>query len=339
MAAGTPMRERGPAGCRRAARLGAALAACAGLLAGAAPPSSAQREAARAGYAMTAPLAAKAPLLGIARAGKRLVAVGDHGIVLLSDDEGARWRQAAEVPTRTTLTGVTFADERRGWAVGHGGVILATEDGGERWTRQHGSAEQPDVLLSVWFGDARHGLAVGAYGLALQTRDGGARWERVELAQGEDADRHLNHVFAGGGDALFIAAENGRVLRSADRGGRWEPVTLPYEGSLWGGMRLADGNLLVWGMRGNALLSRDGGTRWEAVATGTDQSLTAGAELPDGRVALVGLGGALVWGDPRSGRLEATIRPDRQVLTGVQPVAAGGLLLLGQSGVLDRWVP
>src|SRR5690349_8937389 len=44
-------------------------------------------------------LAAKSLLLDVARAGSRLVAVGDRGHVLLSDDEGGTWRQVI-VPTR-----------------------------------------------------------------------------------------------------------------------------------------------------------------------------------------------------------------------------------------------
>ena len=42
--------------------------------------------------AVATPAATKAMMLATARAGKRIVAVGDHGVVLLSDDDGAgRW--------------------------------------------------------------------------------------------------------------------------------------------------------------------------------------------------------------------------------------------------------
>src|SRR3974377_2305862 len=80
--------------------------------------------------------APKAMMLGCARAGKRLVAVGDHGIVLLSDDDGTRVRQAKAVAVGSTLTSVSFADEKYGWAVGQWGVIVATVDGGETWQLQ-----------------------------------------------------------------------------------------------------------------------------------------------------------------------------------------------------------
>ncbi|MEP4485055.1 MAG: YCF48-related protein [Halioglobus sp.] len=71
----------------------------------------------------------------IARAGARLVAVGERGVVVLSDDGGVSWSQA-QVPVSATLTAVTFVDDKLGWAVGHAGVILHTSDGGETWLLQ-----------------------------------------------------------------------------------------------------------------------------------------------------------------------------------------------------------
>ena len=45
--------------------------------------------------ALQTPKAQGAAMLAVTRAGSRLVAVGERGTVLLSDDDGARWRQAA----------------------------------------------------------------------------------------------------------------------------------------------------------------------------------------------------------------------------------------------------
>ena len=59
------------------------------------------------------------------------------GMCCLSDDNGESWRQAASVPTRNTLVGVTFVDNQTGYAVGHAATILKTEDGGDNWTLQY----------------------------------------------------------------------------------------------------------------------------------------------------------------------------------------------------------
>lgn len=71
----------------------------------------------------------------MARAGDRLVAVGERGVVLLSDDEGRHWRQAS-VPVSVTLTSLAFVDDKIGWAVGHGGVVLHSIDAGATWSKQ-----------------------------------------------------------------------------------------------------------------------------------------------------------------------------------------------------------
>ena len=76
----------------------------------------------------------KVVLLGAAMAGKRLVVVGERGVVLHSDDLGKTWGQA-RVPVSVTMTAVRFADKDRGYATGHGGTIMSTSDGGASWQR------------------------------------------------------------------------------------------------------------------------------------------------------------------------------------------------------------
>src|SRR3546814_394862 len=55
---------------------------------------------------------------GLARAGDRVIAVGQRGHILLSDDDGAHWAQA-KVPVSSDLTAVSFPPARDGLAVGH----------------------------------------------------------------------------------------------------------------------------------------------------------------------------------------------------------------------------
>ena len=128
------------------------------------------------------PLAAQSLLLDLAVAGTRLVAVGERGHVLLSDDQGATWRQAKSVPTRVMLTAVFFADAEYGWAVGHDETILNTVDGGETWTRSHFAPEAQQPLLDLWFANRVSGIAVGAYGAYFTTNDGGSTWASAKFA-------------------------------------------------------------------------------------------------------------------------------------------------------------
>lgn len=62
--------------------------------------------------ALIANQANQAVLLGAAVTdSNRLVAVGERGVVLLSDDGGAHWRQGV-VPVSITLTAVRFAGQQ-----------------------------------------------------------------------------------------------------------------------------------------------------------------------------------------------------------------------------------
>lgn len=137
----------------------------AALLAAGLPLMSLQAAPLQAVPAVQAGNATQATMLAAGWAGERVVAVGDHGIVLLSDDQGRQWRQARSVPLSTPLTGVSFVDARHGWAVGHWGAILSTADGGESWQVQRLSSEEDRPLFAVHFFDARQGVAVGLWSL------------------------------------------------------------------------------------------------------------------------------------------------------------------------------
>ena len=73
-------------------------------------------------------------LLGVANAGSRVVAVGERGMAIYSDDGGSSWNQAS-VPVSVTLTVVRFLNDHRGFAAGHNGVLLGTTDAGANWEK------------------------------------------------------------------------------------------------------------------------------------------------------------------------------------------------------------
>jgi photosystem II stability/assembly factor-like uncharacterized protein len=285
------------------------------------------------GPARQRPLATKSVCLDLVRAGERLVAVGERGHVLLSDDRGKSWRQASAVPTRTTLTALHATDARNLWAVGHGGVILRSADGGDSWRVAHGKADGADVLLAIRVDPDGRGLAVGGFGVALATRDGGATWAGAPLLPGEAGERHLNRIVVSAQGSWLIAAEGGHVLRSSDRGASWTAVKTPYAGSLWSGLALADGTLLVCGMRGNLVTSRDDGRSWTHRAVPEAGSLTALAELPDGRAVLVGADGTLVTAAPGAQSFAFRRLDDRATLTGVVALSAREVVLASMAGV------
>lgn len=288
--------------------------------------------------AMQRAYAGEEMLLAATRAGRRLVAVGDHGVVLLSDDEGKTYRQAQAVPTRATLTAVSFADEKNGWAVGHWGVIMHSADGGETWTLQRSDTSVDRPLFSVYFADAGHGLAVGLWSLLLATADGGKTWNEVKLSappEGGKADRNLFAVFANGKGSIFIAAEKGTVLRSGDRGATWSYLNTGYKGSFWSGCALSDGTLLVGGLRGTIYRSSDDGRTWSAASSGTQSSIT-GLVADGAKVHGVGLDGVHLVSSNGGKSFSGTQRDDRLSLTAAAVSVNGEVREFSRTGVVKK---
>lgn len=328
--------------CRpRAARRVALLATALSLFGAVAWPTAVQAASdipAAAVFAIESPKAAKGLMIDVVHAGKRLVAVGDRGHILYSDDQGATWAQA-KVPTRQLLTAVFFVDDKHGWAVGHDAQILASTDGGATWTQQYQDLKREAPLLDVWFKDASHGLAVGAYGALLETNDGGNTWEDVSDRLDNEDQFHLNAIAVIKDSGLFIVGEQGSMFRSSDDGQTWEKLEGPYEGSLFGVIGTAQPQtLLAYGLRGNLYRSTDFGSNWEQVeleaARGALEFGLSGATLlEDGSLVVVGNGGSVVVSHDDGQTFSVFNRPDRISLSAVTAAGNGNLILAGQGGV------
>lgn len=274
----------------------------------------------------------KAPIYASALAGKRIVAVGDYGLVILSDDT-KKFRQATAVPTRAPLTSVYFVDDKQGWAAGHDGTILQTTDGGENWQLSREERGKERVLLSVWFENKLHGLAVGQFGLALETRDGGKTWQERQLVDGEAGEIHLLQIVPARGGLLFVAAEAGGILRSEDNGATWQHIQTDNKGSFWTGLALHDGTLLVAGLRGSLYRSSDDGKSWHAVDSGSKSSLTNLLEVGT-RVVGVGLDGVEIESRDAGASFTGLQRDDRVSMTALVAGSGNGLVRFSRRGVL-----
>ena len=292
------------------------------------------------------PLAPASLLLDLAVAGKRLVAVGERGHVLLSDDQGATWRQAKTVPTRVMLTAVFFADGEYGWAVGHDETIINTVDGGETWARSHFAPEAQQPLLDLWFANRVSGIAVGAYGAYFTTNDGGRHWASAKFAPpppttdgkapaADDEpppDYHLNRI-VGVGNRLYIAAEGGQLYRSDDRGASWRVLPSPYEGSFFGLVPIRGEGLLAFGLRGHLYRSADAGETWHALESHTTSMLTDGVAINDLRVVIGGLAGVLLVSGDAGETFRLTQQEDRKGVSALLPGPAGAVIVAGEGGV------
>ena len=341
-------------GAHLALRLAAAAIAWTGSLAAAGSAGAAgelldplQREA------LQTPRANAAVLLGVTQAGSRLVAVGERGIVLLSDDAGSTWRQTA-VPTSVTLTAVSFVTPSLGWAIGHSGVVLSTSDGGATWKRVLDGASAAKLtleaaqalgaegaastavrsaerlvadgtdkpFLAMHFFDARRGIVVGAFGLILATEDGGRTWrswrERVDNPKG----LHFNAV-AAKGNTILIAGEQGLLLRSTDGGQSFERLQSPYTGSWFAAVVLPDDGIVIAGLRGHAFRSDDMGATFQRIEVAQPVTLTSLCRLRDGRLIALNQAGQVLIDRDGGARFDVQALPPGAPLTQVVELADG----------------
>ena len=237
---------------------------------------------------------AKCILIDVAMTDDRLVAVGERGIIIYSDDAGDTWQQA-QVPVSVGLTAVCFPSSQNGWAVGHGGVVLHTADGGNTWERQlegvqaaqmalenarakagRVGAEDSDAqrmidnatlmvkdgpdkpFLDLYFENDRLGYIVGSYGLIFKTEDGGATWKCL-MDSVENPDGLNLYAIRATGDAIYLVGEQGLFLVSKDGGASFQRVVTPYPGTYFDVYAYPSGELLLIGLQGNAYWSADQG--------------------------------------------------------------------------------
>jgi photosystem II stability/assembly factor-like uncharacterized protein len=269
--------------------------------------------------ALNSAKAENSTLLAVTRAGTRLVAAGERGIILTSDDNGASWTQS-QVPTSVNLIALRFIDDQRGWAVGHMGLVLHTEDGGLSWHKQldgveaarlaveavRDSEDKREIKLAnylvsdgpdkpffdIWMDDRGQGFVIGGFNLIFRTEDGGKHWRYWAPRVKNPFGLHLYGITRQGDD-FIIAGEQGMLLRSEDGGEHFTPLETPYEGSWFGILSSREGTLLVYGLRGNAYLSEDGGETWQPCDTGSQAGFSAATELADGRIVLANQAGQL----------------------------------------------
>ncbi|VVM45137.1 Ycf48-like protein [Pseudomonas fluorescens] len=310
-------------------------------------------------------LAVRSPLLDVANAGPRLVAVGQRGHILYSDDAGQQWQQAS-VPVSSDLNAVYFSSPRQGWAVGNDGVILHSSDAGATWKKQldgrqigallikhyaalanaEPSSEQWPLLvadgqrldeegadkplLDVWFADDKVGYVVGVFNLILRTDDAGQSWTPFQDRTDNPQNFHLNAI-ASTGDALYIVGEQGLVLKWDEAQQRFAALGTPYPGSFFGVVG-KPGEVVVYGLRGNVLRSTDGGLHWTAFDTGLQVSVTAAAVDAHGQYRLFTQAGHMLVDQADNVRLQLLPQLNPSPVAGAALASDGALIVVGSRG-------
>lgn len=309
---------------------------------------------------VTAPRAAGSLLNGVTMAGKRLVAVGQRGHILVSEDQGKSWVQTVS-PVGSDLVAVCFPTASNGWAVGHDGVVLHSANGGTTWEKQFDGRAAAKVMveyyaknspkntpafqaeikryleqgadkpfLDVWFENDRNGYIVGAFNLIFRTSDGGKSW--VPLFDMIDNPKRF-HLYAvrNVGTDLFIVGEQGSVFKLDSKTGQFKTVKTPYTGTFFG-ITGKKGVLIVYGMRGTVFRSNNGGISWNKVETGAPIGLTDATVTEDGRIVLVNQAGHVLLSSD-DGASFTPLKIEHPVpASGVTALDRNTLVIVGVSG-------
>jgi len=251
-------------------------------------------------------------------------AVGNDGVVLHSSDAGATWKKQLDGRQIGALL------------VKHYTALASAEPGNEQWPQlaMEGQrlvdqgADKP--LLDVWFANERTGYVVGVFNLILRTDDGGQTWTPFQDRTDNPQGFHLNAI-ASTGDALYIAGEQGLLLKWDDSAQRFNAVPTPYQGSFFGVLG-KPGEVLVYGLRGNVLRSTDGGQSWTALDSGLHVSITAGLIDARGNYRLFTQGGQMLVSQGTGAQMHLVRQPAPTPVAGAAQSTDGALVLAGSRG-------
>ena len=198
------------------------------------------------------------------RATGQLVAVGEQGAIVTSDD-GLTWRRQISGVT-AWLTAVRWIGGYGRWfAVGDGGTILSSTDG-LQWERE--AAPTTARLNGLDWNGAL--IAIGEAGAGLLTRDRDGRWARTDPGFPERWMRGVQqNVVVGQGGAIFSEPFIGSGVWQAEP----TPTSADLEAIAAGsGSAVTTGGVNIAVGDGGTILRGDPG-RWTLVPSGTNERL------------------------------------------------------------------
>ncbi|WP_228285681.1 MULTISPECIES: WD40/YVTN/BNR-like repeat-containing protein [unclassified Marinobacter] len=233
--------------------------------------------------ALMSDLAPESLLNDATRAGDRIVAVGERGHVIYSDDEGQTWTQA-EVPVSVTLNAVDFGSDSSGWVVGHSGVVLHSGDAGATWQLQFDGLQAAELVIESR--EEQIAAMEERIEQAPEAEKGDLEWALDDLffaLENVQADMEIGpvnpllDVWFEDDQHGFVVGAYGMVLRTQDGGETWEDwgpqLSNPQNFHLNSVARVTGGALVIVGEAGQVHVSVDNGDTWERRESPYDGSL------------------------------------------------------------------
>ncbi len=252
----------------------------------------------------------------------RGLAVGAHGSILESLDDGRNWT-ALDSLGDLSLLAIAMSPERSIIVGQQGAIFVAT--GTEPYRRvDSGSTER---LLSVALDEASgRAVVVGGFGTVLISNDAGETWNARlldwESLNEEGLEAHLYDVEITPRGEIFIIGEFGLILSSMDGGSTWQTRAQGDE-SLFALHLGAHGIGYAVGQDGAVLRSQDSGQSWLRLDSGSRGNMLDVWASPEEEVVVVGIRTLLRSSD---GGDSWTAASDRSVERGWYQALAPGIV-------------
>ena len=298
-------------------------------------------------YAPLSPKAISSTLIDIVSAGSRVVAVGERGHVLYSEDHGESWQQG-KMPFTRMLTGLSFPDSKLGWTVGHQSMIFHTSDGGETWQRQldgfkfQQRANRDNLIRTR---EAYEALAAELEAnpddsRALELEDALFAFEDAEMLLEEPlVPTNLHDVWFLDENLGWAVGAFGRLVETRDGGSTW--VDKSHLVTTLDGFHLnavtgnRDGQVFLAGEGGILFRSMDAGQTWEQLDAGYYDTFFGIVFNPvNNSLAAFGIGSALYQSTDLGMTWEALNSPIEATFSGGAVTRAGQTILVGPAGAI-----
>jgi photosystem II stability/assembly factor-like uncharacterized protein len=314
-------------------------------------------------------------MIDVTQAGNRLVAVGERGIIIYSDDSGKTWKQA-DVPASVSLTSVDFPSPEKGWAVGHGGIVVHTVDGGKTWSRQlegitaaklaletakanlekSGAANQnaqdllskvqllvddgPDKpFLDLYFKNDQEGFVIGSYGYMFHTIDGGATWTCL-MDRADNPDGLNLYTIRASDSSLYISGEQGLFMVSKDNGNSFKRIQTPYQGTFFALDVSSSGEVILVGLRGNAYWSSDQGATFNKSQTPEGvASFSDVIRLSDGTLIFANQSGIILESRDQGKTIQTVDSLRLAPISALLDMGNNNIMIAGYGGVIRVQLP
>ncbi len=293
--------------------------------------------------ALKSDLAEQSLLLDVVHDGERLLAAGEQGNILFSDDSGQSWTQA-EVPVSLAITSVAFAGQDQAWAAAHDGFVLHSADNGATWQVKLSGSDV--AKLSVGAIEERvEALRAELEDATPESRED-VEWalddtlfalEEATAAIDEGMTTPMLKVWFANDSDGYVLGAYGVFLRTSDGGETWVAdnyrLDNPDKYHLYDIARSSAGTLLVAGEAGTLLRSLDNGERWQRVDPPYAGSYFGSVAASDGSLLIFGLRGNVFRSTDEGASWAAVDTGDeRTLMTGT--TSNGLVTLAGAAGVV-----